>query len=159
MTAIPGDLNKLWHNHNPNNPAERNQSMRSLRKITLGAMIAVSLSVGLVLPASATTRPTVKTAAVTVSPDAPIPSCGEHFALQRSGRNVRVVGVNLNAFSRGYMFVWAAAHDKSFGPFNASPYGGANFVINTGSSSQTTVAISLTNDSNKVTLCAQDYYV
>lgn len=134
--------------------------MRSLRKMTLAALIAVPLSVGLVVPASAATSVPAKAVAAKVSPSplAPFPSCGEHFALQRSGKNVRVVGVDLSAFSKGYMLVFAAANGESFGPYNASPYGGANFVINTGSTAQTTIAISLTNDANTVTLCAQDYY-
>lgn len=132
--------------------------MRSLRRMTLAALIAVPLSVGLVVPASAATPVSAKAVAAKVSPQAPFPSCGEHFGLQRSGSNVRVVGVDLSAFSKGYMLVFAAANDKSFGPYNASPNGGANFVINTGSTAQTTIAISLTNSANTVTLCAQDYY-
>jgi hypothetical protein len=126
--------------------------------MTLAALIAVPLSVGLVVPASAATSVPAKAVAAKVSPQAPFPSCGEHFGLQRSGKNVRVVGVDLSAFSKGYMLVFASANDESFGPYNASPNGGANFVINTGSTAQTTIAISLTNDANTVTLCAQDYY-
>ncbi|MGH3245446.1 MAG: hypothetical protein ACRDOI_04420 [Trebonia sp.] len=129
--------------------------------MTLAALIAVPLSVGLVVPASAATSVPATAVATKIpppSPQAPYPSCGEHFGLQRSGKNVRVVGVDLKAFSNGYMLVFAAANDESFGPYNASPNGGANFVINTGSTAQTTIAISLTNDANTVTLCAQDYY-
>jgi hypothetical protein len=132
--------------------------MRSLRKMTLAAMIAVPLSVGLVVPASAASHPPAKTAAATGSPYAPFPSCGEHFLLTRTGRDVRIVGTNLNAFSKGYMLVWPAANGKSYGSFPAAPYGGANFEINTGSTAPTTISISLTNDANTVTLCAQDYY-
>lgn len=56
------------------------------------------------------------------------------------------------------MSVYAAANDNSYGPYPASPYGGASFEINTGSTAQTTIAISLTDADNTVTLCAQDYY-
>ena len=56
------------------------------------------------------------------------------------------------------MLVYASANGKGFGPYNASPHGGANFSSNTGNSSKTTIAISLTNDTNAVTLCALDYY-
>lgn len=132
--------------------------MRSLRKMTLAAIIAIPLSVGLVVPASAASHSPAKTTAATVSPYAPFPSCGEHFLLTRSGKNVRIVGTDLYVFSKGYMLVWPAANDKSFGAFNASPNGGANFTINTGSTAQTTISISLTNSANTVTLCAQDYY-
>lgn len=52
-----------------------------------------------------------------------------------------------------------SAHGTEHGPYNASPYGGANFTFSTGSSSRTTVAISLTNSENTATLCAADYSV
>jgi hypothetical protein len=84
--------------------------------------------------------------------------CGEHFGLQRSGRYVRVVGTSLYVFSKDFMLVYAAANDNSYGPYNASPNGGASFEIDTGSTAQTAIAISLTDDGNTVTLCAQDYY-
>jgi hypothetical protein len=126
--------------------------MRSLRKMTLAAMVAVPMSLALVVPASAASRPSVR-------PDAPFPSCGEHFQLTRNGKDVRIIGTDLYVFSKGYMLVWPAANNKSFGSYNASPNGGANFEINTGSTAQTTVAISLTNSANTVTLCAADYYV
>jgi hypothetical protein len=88
---------------------------------------------------------------------APFPSCGDHFTLSRSGAWIRVVGVDLKAFSNAYMLVWAAANGEGHGPYNASPYGGANFEFDSGSTSKTTVAISLTNTENTVTLCAADY--
>jgi hypothetical protein len=138
-------------------------NMHSLRKMILAALILAPLSVGLAVPASAATGPATTTVtashiAAVSTPQAPFPSCGDHFTLFRSGSTVRIVGVDLKAFSNGYMLVWVAANGKSFGPYNASPSGGANFQINTGSSAQTTIAISLTNSANTVTLCAQDYY-
>lgn len=132
--------------------------MRSFRKMTLAALVAVPLSVGLVVPASASTSVPAKAVAVKPSPQAPFPSCGEHFLLQRKGSDVRVVGTDLYVFSKGYMWVFAAANGNSYGPYNASPNGGASFEINTGSTAQTTIAISLTDDGNTVTLCASDYY-
>jgi hypothetical protein len=58
------------------------------------------------------------------------------------------------------MLVWAEANGNGFGPYNASPGGGARFNIDTGSSSPTTIGIQLTTDNieNPTTLCAQDYY-
>ena len=136
--------------------------MRQFRKLILGAMIAIPLSVGLVVPASAASYSPAQLAAASstpsVIPEAPFPSCGSHFNLFRSGKNVRIIGVDLKAFSNGYMLVWVEANGNSYGPYNASPNGGANFTINTGSTAQTTIAISLTDSDNTVTLCAQDYY-
>lgn len=44
------------------------------------------------------------------------------------------------------------------GAYNASPYGGANFQLSTGSTSKRTFYVSLTNDSNTQTLCQDSYY-
>jgi hypothetical protein len=128
------------------------KSMRSLRTMTLAAMVTVPLSVALVVPASAADRPSIR-------PNTNIPACGEHFQLTRSGRNVKVIGTNLGYFLNAYTSVWAAANNKSFGPYTGSPQSGADFTINTGSTAQTTVAISLTDVDNTTTLCASDYYV
>lgn len=122
------------------------------------AAVLLAASVALMAPSGAargTLHASVRSAA---APRAPFPGCGDHFQLTRASSNVTIVGVGLNAFSRGYMLVYVSAHGKSFGPYNASPYGGARFSINTGSSSKTTISISLTNDSNTVTLCSSDYY-
>jgi hypothetical protein len=93
-----------------------------------------------------------------VEPDAPFPDCGDHFAVTRSGQNIHVVGVDLYQFSRKYMLVFTAANGRGHGPYNASPYGGANFYFDSGSYSRTTISISLTNHDNTVTLCAGNYY-
>ena len=133
--------------------------MGSIRRWAVAAALLVIASLALVTPAKAATRAVqapLHTAAV--HPLAPYPSCGGHFTLIRSGSDVRITGNSLYVFSKGYMLVYAAANGKDFGPYNASPYGGANFEINTGSKSQTTIAISLTDDNNTVTLCASDYY-
>lgn len=66
---------------------------------------------------------------------------------------MHVAGVGLDAFGGGDKLVFASAHDKGYGPYNATG-SSANFEINTGSSSPTDIAISLTNDENTVTLCA-----
>jgi hypothetical protein len=132
--------------------------MNLMRRWMVTAVILLAASMALVAPSGAATgtlhAPARNAAA---HPTAPFPSCGDHFQLTRSGSNVRIVGVGLNAFSRGYMLVYVSAHGRSYGPYNASPYGGANFTINTGSSSRTTIAISLTNDTNTATLCSSDY--
>lgn len=144
--------------------------MRKFQGIMLATAVLVPLSAGLAVPASAAiTAPAMRVSAASaevshaVRPNrvlAPFPTCGDHFTLTRSGSNVRIVGVDLKAFSSGYMLVWPAANGDGFGPYKASPNGGANFSINTGSSSQTTISISLTTDSetDPVTLCASDYY-
>lgn len=81
------------------------------------------------------------------------PSCGEHFALCRNGRDVRVVGVGLEAFSRGYMLVWVSGSSgKSWGAYNASPHGGASFEIHTGSTTKQSFSISLIDAGNRDTL-------
>lgn len=121
----------------------------------LGAVLALAAPAAAAPPAAATAVPR----AVQVRPLAPYGPCGDHFHLTRSGRTVRVVGTDLKAFSSSYMLVFASANGRGFGPYNASPYGGANFSFDSGSSSRTTVGISLTNDSNTATLCASNYYV
>ena len=137
--------------------------MRVLRNAILAAMVLFPLSVALMAPASAATRaPAAATSATAVSaspaiPQVPFPSCGTHFQLTRNGRYVRVVGTGLNAFSSGYMLVYVAANGNLYGPYNASPKGGANFESDTGSVRQTTIAITLTTP-NGDPLCAQDYY-
>jgi hypothetical protein len=133
--------------------------MGLIRRWMVAVVVVLAASVALVAPAGAATGTLHAPArSAAAHPRAPFPSCGDHFQFTRSGSNVRVVGVGLNAFSSGYMLVYASANGRDFGPYNASPYGGANFSINTGSSSKTTIAISLTNDSNTATLCASDYY-
>jgi hypothetical protein len=97
--------------------------------------------------------------AATVHPDAPYPACGDHFTLSRAGSNIHVVGVDLGAFSSGYMLVWPAADGKGYGPYNAAPSYGAGFTFNTGETSKTTVSIDLTDADNTVTLCSSDYTV
>jgi hypothetical protein len=124
----------------------------------VAVVVLLAASVALVAPAGAATgtlHASTRSAAV---PRAPFPGCGNHFQLTRASSNVTIVGVGLNAFSSGYMLVYVSAHGKSFGPYNASPYGGARFLINTGTSSKTTISISLTNDTGEVTLCSSDYY-
>lgn len=99
-------------------------------------------------------------ASVVVAPRAPYGSCGSHFQLTRTSQSIRVVGTSLNVYSSGYMLVYPSdSHSKSYGAYNASPYGGANFVIDTGVSSKQFIYITLTNSSNTVTLCADSYYV
>lgn len=65
--------------------------------------------------------------------------------------------MDLGAFGSGSMLVYVAANDDSFGPYGASSSQGANFQIDTGSSAQTTISITLTN-LDEVTFCSQDYY-
>lgn len=91
--------------------------------------------------------------------NAPYPSCGGHFQLYRNGTLVRVVGTDLYVFSRGYMLVFTSANGRGHGPYNASPYGGANFQFSSGSSSRTTVSVTLTNSNNSATLCSSNYFV
>gem|GEM_PF-4241799 len=67
--------------------------------------------------------------------------------------------MELNRFSSRYMLVWVSdSSGKSYGAYNASPYGGANFQLSTGSTSKRTFYVSLTNDSNTQTLCQDSYY-
>ncbi|MGH3099232.1 MAG: hypothetical protein ACRDMV_24880 [Streptosporangiales bacterium] len=98
---------------------------------------------------------------VTVAPDTsrrePPPNCGYHFTLRRNGSYVRASGVGLNAFGKGYKLVWASAHGKAYGPYNARS--SANFEIDTGSSNPTDVVVDLTNDENTLTLCSSTYHV
>jgi hypothetical protein len=138
--------------------------MRALRNAIFTAMIFLPLSVALVAPASAATG-AASSAALVARPAvtyAPFPSCGDHFTFRRSGVDVRIVGVDLEAFLPSddpYGLVYVSANNKGFSsPYNASRYSGASFEINTGSKSQTTISISLTNDTDTATLCSQDYY-
>lgn len=97
--------------------------------------------------------------AVSVHPWAPYGPCGDHFQLTRSGTEVHVVGVDLSAFEIGYMLVFGSDdHNKSYGPYNASSYGGANFVMYTGRTSSQYFRIALTNYTDTETLCASSYY-
>jgi hypothetical protein len=73
--------------------------------------------------------------------------------------DVHVLGVDLKAFSSGYMLVFASANGDGHGPYDASPNGGANFTFDSGKSAKTDVGISLTNDNNTDTLCGSTYYV
>ncbi len=133
--------------------------MGLIRKWLVACGIMLALSAALVAPAGAATGTLHGPArSVAARPDAPFPSCGSHFHITRAGSNVTIVGTNLNAFSSGYMLVYVSAKGKSFGPYNASPYGGARFLINTGNSSKTDISITLTNDTGEVTLCSSDYY-
>lgn len=133
--------------------------MGMIRAAALGLATAVSLSVAFVAPAmAATSTANAPSASASVHPNSPIPLCGDHFQLTRHGSVVRIVGVDLKAFSSGYMLVFTAYNGKSAGPYGASPNGGANFEINTGSASKTDITVDLTNDANTVTLCSSTYY-
>ncbi len=135
--------------------------LTTLRRTVLAPVAVLGAVVALAGPAAAAPylAPAAAAGSVQLRPLAPYGPCGDHFQLTRSGRTVRVVGISLNAFSGGYMLVFASANGRGFGPYNASPYGGANFSFDSGSSYKTTVAISLTNDRNTVTLCASNYTV
>lgn len=124
--------------------------MNKIRKFVLTTVVA---------PVAAVAFAASPAMAATPHPLAPFPACGNHFMLSRAGNTVHIIANDLGAFFNGYMLVWPAANGKSFGPFNASPNGGAAFNIDTGSSAKTTVAISLTDSGNELTLCADDYYV
>lgn len=126
--------------------------MRNFRKFLMTALVAPVATVALAGNAMAST-------ATVARPYAPFPECGNHFILSRAGANVHVVGVDLGAFFSGYMLVWPAANGRSFGPYNAAPSYGAGFTFNSGSTSKTTVSISLTDSSNVLTLCSSDYTV
>jgi hypothetical protein len=138
--------------------------MRLLRYALIAVIVLIPGSLYLVAPASAAPRVTPSSSNFTslavqdVQRHVPFPSCGDHFQFYRKGDNVRVVGTDLKVFSKGYMLVWAAANGNAYGPYNASPNGGANFTIDTGSSHATTISITLTNDEDTAVLCAQDYY-
>lgn len=132
--------------------------LNTLRFKAAAPVLAIGAMIALAIPTAAAETATPVSDSVRMSPTAPYGPCGSHFQLSRSGSTVRVVGIGLNAFSSGYMLVFASANGRGFGPYNASPYGGANFSFNSGSSSKTTVGISLTNDSNSATLCASNYY-
>lgn len=142
--------------------------MRLIRNAALVLATLLSAFVALVSPASAATSIASHASAVAkvavAEPAvayAPFPSCGDDFTFVRNGVDVRVTGHGLNYWSKGYMLVWVAANGESFdSPYPASPYGGANFVIDTGSKTPTTISITLTTDEGPdyPTLCAQDYY-
>lgn len=112
-----------------------------------GALLAVA---GLTAPVSAQS----------LAPLAPYPSCGGSFHLTRSSSSVKVVGTGLNQWSSGYMLVFVSdSYGHGYGPYNASPYGGANFTINTGRTSKQNINVDLTDSSNTYTLCTGTYYV
>lgn len=122
-----------------------------------------TLMVGSALTAPATARTVTplpdRTVASASRPVNGFPSCGDHFTLSRSGVSVRVVGIGLNAFWPGYMLVYVSdSYNKSYGPYNASPRGGANFTINTGTSSKQSFIVELTDSNNYYTLCQSFYY-
>lgn len=62
-----------------------------------------------------------------------------------------------SAATRAPAVAASAANGNLYGPYNASPQGGANFESDTESVRQTTIAITLTTPNGDV-LCAQDYY-
>lgn len=116
--------------------------------------VLVSMMMGLFLAGA----PGIASAAQATE-QGPFPYCGDHIQITRSSSTVRVVGVELNRFSSRYMLVWVSdSSGKSYGAYNASPYGGANFQLSTGSTSKRTFYVSLTNDSNTQTLCQDSYY-
>jgi len=125
------------------------------------AMIATLLLASMLLlvaPASAGSAGALK---VGVTPlKAPYGLCGNSFILTRSGSTVRVVGIGLDAYSSGYMLVFASdGYGHGWGPYNASPHGGASFQISTGRTSKQTINISLTDSGNTRTLCTDSYFV
>ncbi len=121
------------------------------------AMLICCLSMlGIASPASAQTLQIPRT----LQPLQPYGPCGDHFQLTRSGTDVHVIGLGLYAFSNGYMLVWPSDdYGTNYGSYNASPYGGANFWIDTGQTSSEDIGIDLTDASNTQTLCASTYYV
>lgn len=91
-------------------------------------------------------------------PDAPFPDCGDYFTLTRGNNteNVRVTGINLNYWGKGLKAAFASANGHAVGPYYGSNT--ITFSINTGSTSPTTIAVSLTNEEDTATLCSGDYY-
>jgi hypothetical protein len=75
--------------------------MRIFRGSVLALVVALLTSLVLVAPAGAATGTLGAPARGAAVPRAPFPSCGDHFQFTRSGSNVRIVGVGLNAFSSG----------------------------------------------------------
>jgi hypothetical protein len=126
----------------------------------LAAIITILLASMLLLvaPASAGSAGALKEAITPAR--APYGLCGNSFILKRSGSTVRVVGVGLDAYSSGYMLVYASdGYGHGWGPYNASPRGGASFSLSTGRTSKQTINISLTDDGNHQTLCTDSYFV
>ena len=55
------------------------------------------------------------------------------------------------------MLVWPMVNNTPYGPFSASPYGGASFELSTGAGGPADVFIELTDEDNTVTYCSQTY--
>ncbi len=139
--------------------------MRAVKMAVLAAVAMPLLAVMALLAPSATaaTSPAVLSAShmsVQPSPDAPFPSCGDSFRVQRLGsgsRTVRVVGTDLNQYLRATKKVWVTDTGDSevYGPYSAGNSISVDIITN--GTSPTTFAIELTTEENE-TLCADDYY-
>lgn len=142
-------------------PAKRRGDMILVRFAvsTCGAVMAVAALTAPAVAGPTNTRLSTVTAATAAPMRAPYPPCGSHFKFTRSSSSVKVVGTNLNAFWPGYMLVHVAdQYNKSYGPYNASPYGGANFTMSTGRTSKQTFQLTLTSSDNVEIVCTDSYY-
>lgn len=120
-----------------------------MRQIVLALCAALLLLLMGPVVSSSSARP--------LSPD---PVCWNYWSFTRSGTTVRIVGTEMYQISSGYMLVWPSdQYGKSYSAYNASPYGGANFVIDTGRSGKQTIYVSVTDSSNTQTWCHASAYV
>lgn len=89
------------------------------------------------------------------------PDCPEYtIQISRSGTDVHVVGVSLYTISSDHMLLWPADDSgQSYGAWNGSPYGGANFTFDSGTISPSYVSVSVTNSANTLTHCRHTEYV
>jgi hypothetical protein len=128
-------------------------------RATIGSVVlALGATLALVTPAVAT--PIASDSAPTVRPDTPSGRCGDSFRVTYNAISgeMKVVGYGLSAFSPHYMLVFATYDGRGYGPYNASPHGGARFVFDTPYSLGSAVYIQVTDDDNTTTLCHDAYY-
>jgi hypothetical protein len=128
-------------------------------RVAVGSLVlALGATLALVTPALA--APTASHPTPSVQADTPSGRCGDHFMVTYNAvtGEMKVVGYGLSAFSPHYMLVFATYDGHVYGPYNASPYGGARFVFDTAYSLGSAVYIEVTDDANTTTLCHGGYY-
>lgn len=92
----------------------------------------------------------------------PPPSCWQNFHMTRTGTDVRIVAEEMYMYlgNDEYGLIWVSdEYGTHYSAYNVSPYGGANFVIDTGRTGKQNISVSVTNAENTRTLCDATIYV
>lgn len=82
--------------------------------------------------------------------------------MTRTGTDVRIVAEEMYMYlgNDEYGLIWVSdEYGTHYSAYNVSPYGGANFVIDTGRTGKQNISVSVTNAENTRTLCDATIYV